>query len=160
MLVLNVLRQNGFRRMESLLTSPDNLRATIVQRMQTRKSSALLAEFRAMSEWQEDWPEPPAPTSSKLPHSLTLTPEAAEVSDDTSFLKRTDTLWKVGALVSAAGGIENAVTNAVNIGSVMNRCPVTKPLTRLLQGKLIRAFSQIAFQIDITFSDSSVYIKV
>jgi hypothetical protein len=114
MLVLNVLRQNGFRRIESLLSSPE--RAIIVQ---TRKSSALMDEFRALSEWQEDWSEPPAPTtSSKLPHSLT--PEA-EVSDDTTILKRTDSLWKIGAQVSAARGIENAVTNAVKIGSVMHR---------------------------------------
>ena len=39
--------------------------------------------------------------------------------NETLFQKRADSLWKVGALVSSAGGIENAVTNAVKIGSVM-----------------------------------------
>ena len=59
MLVLNVLRQNGFRKIESLLASPVTGRATIVQRMQTQKSNARLDGFqiRAMSEWQEDWPK-------------------------------------------------------------------------------------------------------
>jgi AP endonuclease-1 len=54
----------------------------------------------------------------ELPHSLT--PEA-KVLDDTTVLKRADSLWKVGAHVSAAGGMENTVTNAVNMGSVMHR---------------------------------------
>ena len=40
--------------------------------------------------------------------------------NETLFQKRADSLWKVGALVSSAGVIENAVTNAVKIGSVMH----------------------------------------
>ena len=36
-------------------------------------------------------------------------PEEAEVSRDTTFPKRVDSLWKVGANVSGDGGIENAV---------------------------------------------------
>jgi len=52
-------------------------------------------------------------TSSKSSH--TLTPET-EVSDATTFLERVESPWKVGAHVSAAGGVENAVTNAVTIG--------------------------------------------
>ena len=78
------LRQNGFRRIESLLPSPNR-----AQRMvQTRKSSAL---------------------------------SEINVSDDITFPKRVDSLWKVGAHVSAAGGMENTVTNAANIGSVIHR---------------------------------------
>ncbi|KAF8801692.1 AP endonuclease [Phlegmacium glaucopus] len=52
--------------------------------------------------------------SSKSPH--TLTPQA-EVSDATTSLKRVDSPWKVGAHVSAAGGVENTVTNAIAIGA-------------------------------------------
>lgn len=33
-------------------------------------------------------------------------------------LERVDSPWKVGAHVSTAGGVENAITNAVSIGSV------------------------------------------
>ena len=36
----------------------------------------------------------------------------------TTRFQRVDGLWKVGAQVSAAGGMENTVTNAVSIGSV------------------------------------------
>jgi AP endonuclease 1 len=39
-----------------------------------------------------------------------------EVVDETTFLDRVDTPWKVGAHVSALGGVENAVTNAASIG--------------------------------------------
>ena len=48
-------------------------------------------------------------------------PEEAEVSRDSTFPKRLDSLRKVGANVSGDGGIENAVTNAASIGSVMHR---------------------------------------
>ena len=51
----------------------------------------------------------------------TESPEEAEVSRDSTFPKRVDSLWKVGANVSGDGGIENAVTNAASIGSVMHR---------------------------------------
>ena len=43
----------------------------------------------------------------------------AKASDETSFRHRVDSPWKVGAHVSSAGGVENAVTNAAIIGSVM-----------------------------------------
>lgn len=38
--------------------------------------------------------------------------------DPASFLPRVDSKWKVGAHVSAAGGVENAVLNARAIGWV------------------------------------------
>ncbi|KAF8967275.1 xylose isomerase-like protein [Flammula alnicola] len=37
--------------------------------------------------------------------------------DPTTFLQRVDSPWMVGAHVSAAGGVENAVVNAVSIGA-------------------------------------------
>ena len=92
--------QNGFRRIESLLSSP--YRAIIVQRKirrQTRKSSAL-SEINAKSD---------GPLAE------------AEVSGDSTFTKRVDSLWKVGAHMSAAGGMKNTVTNAASIGSVIHR---------------------------------------
>ena len=97
MLVLS-WRQDGFRRIETLLSS----HMIIVQRLdhcqwQTRKSSALSEIKNAES------------------------PEEAEVSRYSTFPKRVDSLWKVGANVSGDGGIENAVTNAASIGSVMHR---------------------------------------
>ena len=51
----------------------------------------------------------------------TESPEEAEVSRNSTFPKRVDSLWKVGANVSGDGGIENAVANAASIGSVMHR---------------------------------------
>lgn len=38
--------------------------------------------------------------------------------DSSLFLERVKSPWKVGAHVSAAGGVENAVTNAITIGFV------------------------------------------
>jgi hypothetical protein len=73
MLVLSQ-RRNGFRRIKSLLTSPN--RAIIVQRLV-----------------QQVYTSP----------------------------RRVDSLWKVGAYVSGDEGLENTVTNAVSIGSVMHR---------------------------------------
>ena len=34
------------------------------------------------------------------------------------FPTRSDSLWKIGAHVSAAGGVENTILNAANIGCV------------------------------------------
>ena len=48
-------------------------------------------------------------------------PEEAEVSRDSTFPKRVDSLWRVGSNVSGDGGIEKAVTNAASVGSVMHR---------------------------------------
>ena len=97
MLVLS-LRQNGFRGIESLLSLPN--RALIVQRIvywhwQTRKSS-FLSEFTNV--------ESDGKADSRFPSP-----------------KRVDSPWKVGAHVSAVGGMENAVSNAVSIGSVTHR---------------------------------------
>jgi hypothetical protein len=92
MLVLS-LRQNGFRRIESLLSSPNRA----FQRMVLWQTPAL-SDINADSEGLE-----------------------AEISDDSTSPKRIDSLWKVGAHVSAAGGMENTVTNAASIGSVMHR---------------------------------------
>lgn len=94
MQILN-LCQNGFKRIESLLSSP--YRAITVQRMvhcQTRAQS----EINAKSKGQN-----------------------AEVLDDSTFQKRVDSLWKVGGIVSVGGGVEDTVTNAVRIGSVTHR---------------------------------------
>ena len=76
---------------------------------------------------------------SESPHTSTPHPEA-----ETTFLDRVDSPWKVGAHVSAAGGVENAVTNAAAIGSVTqtNR-PVANLWTyNLFIGRiLLRSFS-------------------
>jgi AP endonuclease 1 len=62
--------------------------------------------------------------SSNLP--CALTPQA-KASDETTLRDRVtirvDSPWKVGAHVSSAGGVENAVTNAVAIGSVKQIWP-------------------------------------
>ena len=50
------------------------------------------------------------------PHAYT---PQAKASDKTMLRDRVDSPWKVGAHVSSAGGVENAVTNAVTIGSVV-----------------------------------------
>ena len=84
MLVLSQL-QDGFRRMESLLSSPIVVQRMVHCQWQTRKSSALSEIINAES------------------------PEEAEVSRDSTFPKRVDSLWKVGANVSGDGGIEDAV---------------------------------------------------
>ena len=86
------------------------------------------------------------PAQYKQPHSLT--PEA-NVSDETTFLKRADSLWKVGVHSSAAGGMENAVTNAVSIGSVMHRwsCYQTfDPLDTFIRANSFALFSKSPFQ--------------
>ena len=90
-------RQDEFSRIESLLSSPIIVRRLVHCQWQTRKSSVL----REINN--------------------TESPEEAEVSRDSTFPKRLDSLWKVGAKVSGDGGIENAVTNAASIGSVMHR---------------------------------------
>jgi len=43
-----------------------------------------------------------------------------EEHDRNQFLPRLDSPWKIGAHVSAAGGVENAVVNASSIGCVPN----------------------------------------
>ena len=95
MLVLS-RRHNKFRRIKSLLSSPIIVQRLVHCQWQTRKSSALSEINNAES-------------------------EEAEVSRDITFPKRVDSLWKVGAKVSVDGGIENAVTNAAGIGSVIHR---------------------------------------
>lgn len=47
-----------------------------------------------------------------------VTQRAKKASKPETFLPRVNSPWKVGAHVSAAGGIENAVVNAVSIGFV------------------------------------------
>ena len=54
-------------------------------------------------------------------NNLNTESEWAEVSRNSTFPKRVDGLWKVGANISGDGGIENTVTNAASIGSVMHR---------------------------------------
>jgi hypothetical protein len=83
----------------------------------------------------------------------------AKASVETSLRHHVDSPWKVGAHVSSAGGVENAVTNAVAIGSVMQIWP-SHQTYYVLQGKLFRALSQIATQMDITFSHSHICIRV
>ena len=48
-------------------------------------------------------------------------PVEGEVSRDSTFPKRVDSIWNVGANVSGDVGIENAVTNAASIESVMHK---------------------------------------
>ena len=98
MLVLT-RRQDGFRRIKLLPLSPIIVQRLVHCQWQTRKSSAL----------------------SEI-NNLNAESEEAEVSRNSTFPKRVDSLWKVGANVSVDGGIENAVTNAASIGSVMNSC--------------------------------------
>ncbi len=43
---------------------------------------------------------------------------AAQDIDSSTFMKRVESRWMVGAHVSTAKGVENAVTNAAAIGSV------------------------------------------
>lgn len=47
-----------------------------------------------------------------------MTQRAKKTSGTETFLPRVNSRWKVGAHVSAAGGIENAVINAASIGFV------------------------------------------
>ena len=84
MLVLS-RRQDGFRKIESLLSSPVVVQRLVHYQWQTRKSSALSEINNAESS------------------------EEAEVSRDSTFPKRVDNLWKVGANVSRDGEMENAV---------------------------------------------------
>ncbi|KAF5319096.1 hypothetical protein D9611_014086 [Ephemerocybe angulata] len=56
---------------------------------------------------------PPAPSTTK---SKRIAKKAKGV-DTTTFLPRVQSPWKVGAHVSAAGGVENAVLNAAAIGA-------------------------------------------
>ena len=97
MLVLS-RNQDRFRRIESLLSSPIIVQRLVHCQWQTRRKSSALSEIKNIE-----------------------SPEEEEVSRDRSFPKRVDGLWKVGGNVSGDGGIENAVTNAANIGSVMLR---------------------------------------
>ena len=65
--------------------------------------------------------------------------------DDTDFLERNkDCPWKVGAHVSSAGGVENAILNAAAIGCVV--LPVLFWVTgfniRLGQRQRVCAFPQ------------------
>ena len=96
------LRQKEFRGIESLLSSSN--RAIIVQRIvlcQTRnKSNVQGLDALNGIHAESDRPE-------------------AKASDDSTFPKRVDSLWKVG--VQPSGGVANAVTNAASIGSVMHR---------------------------------------
>jgi len=48
------------------------------------------------------------------------------------FLERVNSPWKVGAHVSAAGGVENAVTNAITIGFVEAALDSYKEITHIL----------------------------
>ena len=85
------LRQNGCSGIESLLSLPN--RAFIVQRIVhwQTRKSSFLSEFNAEADSRFASP------------------------------KRVDSPWKVGAHISTVGGMENAVSNAVSIGSVMHR---------------------------------------
>ncbi|KAF6742669.1 xylose isomerase-like protein [Ephemerocybe angulata] len=56
---------------------------------------------------------PPEPTAIKRKR----TSKKAKEADTTTFLPRVQSPWKVGAHVSAAGGVENAVLNAAAIGA-------------------------------------------
>jgi AP endonuclease 1 len=51
--------------------------------------------------------------------------------------------WKVGAHISAAGGIENAIANAANIGSVHGSIHLPHFLPYLSEPKRLRFFSSL-----------------
>jgi len=53
-----------------------------------------------------------------LSTEVQVTQWAKKTSGTETFLPRVNSRWKVGAHVSAAGGIENAVINAASIGFV------------------------------------------
>ena len=136
MLFLCTLRQNGFKRIESVLSFPYRTRI-VFKMIQTRECSALN---------DVEGSEPPSKKSkmSECPGvalksgyssqliiffltvvkkkkkadatSSNSTHRWAQVPDGSMFLKRVDSPWKVGAHVSAVGGVENTVLNAVSIG--------------------------------------------
>ena len=56
---------------------------------------------------------PPPPTPAARPSKGK---GKAKAIDKSAFLPRVDSPWKIGAHVSAAGGVENAVLNAAMIG--------------------------------------------
>lgn len=67
--------------------------------------------------------DPKPPKSSKAKAKATPKPKGKtkpkpKAYDPTTFLPRISSPWKVGAHVSAAGGVENAVVNAAMIGYV------------------------------------------
>ena len=80
----------------------------------------------------------------------------AKASDKTKLRNRVDSLWKVGAHVSSAEGVANAVTNAAAIGSVIaNMAESCNQTYYVFQGQVFRALSQTAAcQMVIAFSDS------
>ncbi|EFI28286.1 endonuclease IV [Coprinopsis cinerea okayama7 len=57
-----------------------------------------------------------SPTKKRKPRKTASKTNADEPVDTSSFLPRVKSPWKVGAHVSAAGGVENAVVNAAAIG--------------------------------------------
>jgi hypothetical protein len=69
------------------------------------------------------------------------TPQA-KASDETTLRDRVDSPWKVGAHVSSVGGVENAVTNAATMGSVIQILWPSHQTYYVFQGKLFRALSQ------------------
>jgi len=81
--------------------------------VQTRQSSAL-TDVDADDKLDE--PEPRSKKVKVTKSSDALTSQA-KVPDESTFLDRVNSPWKVGAHVSAAGGVENAVTNAITIGA-------------------------------------------
>jgi hypothetical protein len=171
MLVLHALRQNGIKRIQTVLLSPK--RTPPVLKIETRRFSALNdvdAENKSPrrgtpfkvskgSGTPELWFI--AVTANLLsnivqdesfnsPH--VLTPQA-EASGEPTLRGRVDSPWKVGAHVSSYGGVENAVTNAASMGSVVQIRTSRNQTYYVFQGELFRALSQIC-QMGIAFSDS------
>ena len=63
-----------------------------------------------------------APPSKPKPKAKPKPKTTLKTYDPTTFLPRVSSPWKVGAHVSAAGGVENAVVNAAMIGCVHPLC--------------------------------------
>lgn len=84
-----------------------------------------------------------------------LSTPRTKASDKTKLRDRVDSPWKVGAHVSSAEGVANAVTNAAAIGSVIaNMAESCNQTYYVFQGQVFRALSQTASQMVIASSDS------
>ena len=81
-----------------------------------------------VEETQESQHDPPQPARRKGKVKA-----AAQDIDPSTFMKRVESRWMVGAHVSTAKGVENAVTNAAAIGSGDYGAPRVVPLISSLE---------------------------
>lgn len=64
-------------------------------------------------------------------------------TDPATYAPRAQSSWKIGAHVSAAGGVENAVLNAASIG-YFYIIVMTGPFAQRLERERVRAFLEVA----------------